>query len=77
LAGGCPPHDEEFVRKGATIAHSSSVIKPRITANLHREMVGIEVRLPEVKGIPGHKKDTIGIVIGRGRFFFAEFRKAV
>src|ERR1700722_894994 len=36
-AGGCPPRDEAVVRKGPTIAHSSSVIKPRITANLHVE----------------------------------------
>ena len=37
LAGGRPPRNEGMIRKGATIAHSSSVIKPRITANLHVE----------------------------------------
>jgi hypothetical protein len=33
-------------RKGSTITHSSSVIKPRITANLHRERSGLESHCP-------------------------------
>jgi len=32
--GGRPPCDEGVVRKASTIAHSSSVVRPRITANL-------------------------------------------
>jgi hypothetical protein len=32
--GGRPPHEEAAVSKGAKIAHSSSVISPRITVSL-------------------------------------------
>ena len=53
------------------IAHSSSVIKPRITANLHRERSASN-HTAQGKGTPGGKKDTIGIAIGqrRGGFTF-------
>ena len=37
LTGGRPPRNEAVARKRSTIAHSSSVIKPRITANLQGE----------------------------------------
>src|SRR3984957_4126570 len=37
LAGGRPPRNEAVARNGPTIPHTSSVSKPRITANLHVE----------------------------------------
>jgi hypothetical protein len=41
-AGGRPPVADGVVRNGATIAHSSSVMRPRITANLRNREVGLE-----------------------------------
>jgi len=34
FTGGRPPREEAVVRNGAKIAHSSSVISPRITVDL-------------------------------------------
>ena len=76
LAAGRPPRGEEFVRKDATIAHSSSVIKRRVTTNFHGEMVGLESYSPRSKESLTAKK----ILRDRDRpvpIFFAEFRRTV
>ena len=68
LAGGRPPRNEGMIRKGAMIAHSSSVIKPRITANLHAERSASN-HIARRRGNAPQKKDQMRIPMGLGRFF--------
>ena len=68
FAGGRPPRNEGMVMKGPTIAHSSSVIKPRSTANLHVKRPASN-HTAWCRGNPPQKKDQIRISIGPGRFF--------
>ena len=65
LAGGRPPRSEGVVRNGAIVAHSSFVIRPRITANLSAERSASNHITPG-QGNPLAKKDRIRITVGAG-----------
>ncbi len=66
--GGRPPSGEGLARKGAKIAHSWSVIRPRITANLqHRGQPRNHIHT-----VSGNRRATIGrrpIRAGPSQFF--------
>jgi hypothetical protein len=50
--GGRPPREEGVVSKDAKIAHSSSVISPRITVGLEFTKRPIKIDRGSVDGIP-------------------------
>jgi hypothetical protein len=77
--GGLPPRDEEVARNGLTIAYSSSVIRPRITADLPRERSASNHAAPrwgnrlvkkEIIGTGAGPSDSFCKAYVRFRFFY-------
>ena len=73
--GGRPPREDGLVKKRWIIAHSSSLIRPRITANPSKPSSRCRITPFRVGGIHQLAKDTTRIA-DRLRRFFSSCRRA-